>query len=77
MYSACRSADAYGTQKRKPTHRGTPATSRGTWYGTLATPATSAAAECKQPGNLSEAVKRGWENLHFCTETGVSEPEQV
>ena len=37
--------------------------------------AGGAMAECEQPGNLV-AVKRGWENLHFRTETEASEPER-
>jgi hypothetical protein len=42
---------------------------------TFAMLGTSAAtAECKLPGNLNEAVKRGWEIIHFRTETNVSEP---
>lgn len=42
---------------------------------TLTTLGTSdAQAECKLPGNLYEAVKRGWEILHFRTETYASEP---
>jgi len=42
---------------------------------TFAMLGTSAAkAECKLPGNLYEAVKRGWEIIHFRTETNVSEP---
>ena len=46
-------------------------------YGTLsAVPAGNqrATAECKLPGNLYEAVKRGWEIIHFRTETFISEP---
>jgi len=34
-------------------------------------------AECKLPGNLDEAVKRGWEIIHFRTETCVSEPRRL
>lgn len=45
---------------------------------TLSTLGTSAAtAECKLPGNLNEAVKRGWEIIHFRTETYASEPARV
>ena len=48
-----------------------------TTYGTLSTVQAGnqqATAECKQPGNLYEAVKRGWEIIHFRTETFISEP---
>lgn len=50
-------------------------------HGTLSTLTTLgtsvATVECKLPGNLYEAVKRGWEIIHFRTETYASEPARV
>jgi hypothetical protein len=51
---------------------------RETTHDTLSTFAmlepSAAKAECKLPGNLGEAVKRGWEIIHFRPEVYTSEP---
>ena len=38
--------------------------------------ASAATAECKLPGNLVEAVKRGWEIIHFRPEVVPRSPDE-
>jgi hypothetical protein len=69
-----------GDEERKITHAYAHESLRNTTYGTLSTvtllEASAKTAECKLPGNLVEAVKRGWEIIHFRPEVVPRSPDE-
>jgi hypothetical protein len=70
-----------GDEERKITRAYAHDFHRNITHDTLSTVAvlesSAATAECKLPGNLIEAVKRGWEIIHFRPEVYTSEPGRV